>query len=293
MELGYYKTIDDFLGLRQGRYFGDGYLKSSQIIRDFEVSGGLTAMKISFIGVVKLPDMWSIKGEATQKPHLSTIDVIEFALECLRQFRISTWRYCGLPTDLLNSISIVAGRTPVEDTLDAVPITGQVLLNDDASEVMVLQIANMEVTMYLRQNIQNSGRDLKFSREPVELSKVLLNANKMQASAITYTNPKHEENVWSLPASFACALQLGQLLLYKLDNVKRSESNTLWMKKTLIRFSDPMPCTRGAQPIHAYLDDVLKYTKSDGEWRRANVCATFCNVQITCRVTHCLPERPA
>lgn len=293
MELGYYKTIDDFLGLRQGRYFGDGYLKSSQVIRDFEMSGGLNAMQVSCVGAVSLPDMWSTKGEAAQTPHLSTIDVIEFALECLRQFRIGTRRGSELPTDLLSSISIVAGSKPVDDALHAVPISGQILLNDEAHEVMSLKIANMEVTLRLRPENGRLARDLSFSREPVELGKVLLNTEEMQASAMAYIDPERSGGVWSPSASFACALQLGQLLLYKLDNIERAESNTLWMKKTTIKFSDSMPCTGSAQPIYACLDDVLKYEKADGVWRRANVCAAFCNVEITCRVTHRLPTLTA
>lgn len=291
MELGYYNSIDDFLGVRQGRYFGDGYLKSSQIIRDFEMSGGLSAMQISCVGVVNLPDMWSTKGESQQKPHLSTIDVIEFALECLRQFRIGTRRGHELSTDLLSSISIVAGKSPVEDSMDSVRISGRVLLDDDAIEVMVLQVANMEVTLRMRPETNRYARGMGFSRQPVELGKVLLNAEEMQASAMAYSSPGEDVagGAWSLSASFACALQLGQLLLYKLDKIDRAESNTLWMKRTFISFSDLMPCVGNVQPIHAHLDDVLKYTKPDGEWRRANVCAALCNVQITCRVTHRLP----
>ncbi len=289
MELGYYKNIDDFLGVRQGRYFGDGYLKSSQIIRDFKISGGLNALQISCIGSVNLPDMWSQKGESQQKPHLSTIDVIEFALECLRQFRIGMRRGNELSTDLLSSISIVAGKSPVEDDMDAVPITGQILLDDEAGEVMMLNIANMDVTLRMRPETNSYARGLTFSRQPVELGEVLLNTEGMQASAMAYSSQGDAGGAWSLSASFACALQLGQLLLYKLDKIDRAKSNTLWMKRTHISFSDLMPCIGGVQPIHAHLDDVLKYTKADGEWRRANVCAAFCNVQITCRVTHCLP----
>ena len=290
MELGYYNSIDDFLGVRQRRYFGDGYLKSAQSIKDFQLSGGFNALNITCIGAVNLPEMWSTKGEIQQTPHLSTIDVIEFALECLRQFRIGTRRGRELTTDLLSSIAIVAGKSPVEDDLDALPITGQVLLDDGEREIMILQIANMEVTLTMRAETSQYARGLIFSKQPVELGKVLLNIEEMQASAVANSSLGQEGSAWSLSAGFACALQLGQLLLYKLDNIDRAKSNTLWMKKTIINFSDMMPCIGVEQPIHAHLDDVLKYTKADGDWRRANICANFCNTQITCRVTHRLPE---
>ena len=292
MALDYYNSIDDFLGQRQGRYFGDGYLKSSHFIRNFELSGGLHTLRFSCTGVANLPETWSTKGEVQQKPHLSTIDVIEFALECLRLFRIGARRGHELTTDLLSSISIVAGKRPVDNDLSAVPITGEVLLDDTACEIMVLQIANMEVTLRLRPDADRHARPLAYRRHPVELGKVMLNSGQMQASAMAYSSPE-QTGVWSLSASFACALQLGQLLLYKLDNIDRAKSNTLWMKKTAIGFSDLMPYGGNVQPIHAHLEDVLKYSKADGDWRRANVCAAFCNVQIICRVTHRLPDQVA
>lgn len=289
MELGYYDSIDDFLGQRHGRYFGDGYLKSAQTIRDFELSGGLLGMRFTCLGGVHLPDMWSLKGNNKQKPHLSTIDVIELALDCLRKFRICTRRGDELASDLLHGISIVAGKSPIEDDMDAIPITGQVTFDERANEVMALRIGNMDVNLHIRPESQRLSRGLAFSRKPVELGQVLLNADKMHASAIANSTPEEPGMAWSLSASFACALQLGQLLLYKLDKIDRARSDTLWMKKTDIRFSDLLPCTGSAQPIHVHLDDVLKYNKADGEWRRANVCATFCNTQIICRVTHRLP----
>ncbi|MCU0762635.1 MAG: AvrD family protein [Hydrogenophaga sp.] len=289
MEIGYYDSIDEFLGQRHGRYFGDGYLKSAQTVRDFELHGGPHGMRFSSLGEVLLPDMWSLKGGSQQKPHLSTIDVIELALECLRQFRICLRRGHELSTDLLDGMSIVAGKSPIEDDMDAIPITGQVTHDGNGSEVMALRVGNMDVTLYMRPESQRVTRGMTFSRRPVELGQVLLNAEKMHASAMASPKPTEPGMAWSLSASFACALQLGQLLLYKLDKVERASSNTLWMKKTEIRFSDLVPCSGGVQPIHVHLDDVLKYDKPDGEWRRANVCASFCNTQITCRVTHRLP----
>lgn len=186
----------------------------------------------------------------------------------------------------------MAGKNPVEDDLSAVPITGELLFDDTACEIMVLRIANMEVTLRLRPESERYARPLSYSRHPVELGKVMLNRGQMQASAMAFSTPE-KAGAWSLSASFACALQLGQLLLYKLDNIDRAKSNTLWMKKTVITFSDPMPSGGDVQPIHAHLSDVLKYSKADGDWRRANVCAAFCNVQITCRVTHRSPGQAA
>ncbi len=290
MELAYYNNIDEFLGQRDGRYFGEGYLKSAQTIRNFELSGGLLGMRFTCFGEVNLPDIWSLKGNNQQKPHLSTIDVIELALDCLRKFRICMRLGDELASDLLHRMSIVAGKSPIEDDMDAIPITGQVTFDERGNEVMSLRIGNMDVTLHIRPESQRLSRGLAFSRKPVELGQVLLNADKMHASAIANSMPEEPGMAWSLSASFACGLQLGQLLLYKLDKIDRAHSNTLWMKKTDIRFSDLLPCAGSAQPIHVHLDDVLKYNKPDGEWRRANVCATFCNTQITCRVTHRLPS---
>ncbi|GGK49249.1 AvrD family protein [Salinarimonas ramus] len=288
MQLGYFPNIDDFLGTRQTRYFGDGYLKSSQAIRDFQLTGRLDVVEFTCLGSVKLPEVWSQKGETLQVPHSSTIDVIEFALEAVRLFHGWSRRTEELTIDRIQSISIVAGKTPVEDDLAAVRITGRVHKADDGLEVMDLVVANMDVTIKLRPGIA-TGRKLTLSRKPVRLDHVMLNTSEMRASALATSDSSDPAEAWSLAGSFACTLQLGQLLLYTLDDVTRATSNTLWMKRTEITFGDVVPCIGPVQPIHAYLDDVLKYEKPDGVWRRANGCAAICNVHITCRVTHRLP----
>ena len=68
MELAYYNNIDEFLGQRDGRYFGEGYLKSAQTIRNFELSGGLLGMRFTCFGEVNLPDIWSLKGNNQHQP---------------------------------------------------------------------------------------------------------------------------------------------------------------------------------------------------------------------------------
>lgn len=288
MELGYFPNIDDFLGGRQKRYFGDGYLKSSQTIRDFEVFGRLERLEFRCLGAVQLPDVWSQKGDKLQVPHLSTIDVIEFALEVVRLYQGMTHRTDDLSVDGIQSLAIAAGDAPVEDDLSAIAITGFVTRDLTGLDVMVMTIANMKVTIKLHPD-GIAARPLTLSRKPVRLDHVLLNVAEMQAAAMAVSDSTDPGEAWSLAGGFACALQLGQLLLYKLDNVTRATSNTLWMKRTDISISERMPRVGPVQPIHAHLDDVLKYEKSDGFWRRANVCATICNVQIVCRVTHRLP----
>jgi hypothetical protein len=288
MELGYFPNIDDFLGVRQTRYFGDGYLKSSQTIRDFELFGRLERLEFRCLGAVQLPDIWSQKGDKLQVPHLSTIDVIEFALEVVRLLQGMMHRTDDLLVDGIHSLAIASGDSPVEDDLSAIAITGFVEREPGGLDRVVLSIANMKVTVKLYPD-GFAARPLTLSRKPVRLDHVLLNVPEMQAAAMAISDSASQSEAWSLAASFACALQLGQLLLYKLDNVTRANSNTLWMKRTDISISERMPRVGPVQPIHASLDDVLKYQKPDGMWRRANVRAAICNVQIICRVTHRLP----
>jgi Pseudomonas avirulence D protein (AvrD) len=302
MTLNFYQNIDDFLGLRTGRYFGDGYLKTHQKIRDFNISGGLDCMNLTCVGRVDVPELWSKKGGDIQKPHLSTIDVIELALECLRLLREAQKGSPVLATDFLRELRITAGNTPVEDGLNAISIAGRVSRGADMQEQMELQIANMTVTMFLSPLGETASRSLEYCRKPVQLNNVMFNKDDVvlpygvvdtvvQSYGAIETDQMNESQslAWSVASAFACSLQLGQLLLYKLDGVDRATSNTLWMKRTTISLSGPLPLVGSMQPIHTRLSNVRRYTKADGDWRRADVTSSLCNMLLVCSVTHRLP----
>ncbi|MFJ6537916.1 AvrD family protein [Paenarthrobacter sp. NPDC091711] len=90
---------------------------------------------------------------------------------------------------------------------------------------------------------------------------------------------------------FVATLQLGQVLLYRLDAMNRSDSNTLWMRKTRMTFSGPGPKIGGGRgtALGVRLRRSRLIGKNDGSWRCADVVGTFDGGEVVCSVAHELP----
>ena len=88
--------------------------------------------------------------------------------------------------------------------------------------------------------------------------------------------------------SFVVALQLGQALLYEIDEIPRAESDTLWMRHTTI--VDAAPAGAGEQVIAtACLRDAVLVPGRDALWRTATIDGDLAGVRTRCAVAHRLP----
>lgn len=293
MGLAYYKDVDDFLGVRNLRYFGEGYLRTTQNITDFKIAEGGEPLRFTCTGQVLLPEVWSQKGRSRQTPHLSTIDVIELAIDSVRQLFISTRQSDIIRTGTLRNISIIAGNKPVETDLDNIRISGRAVRDSNGSHIIELSIANMNLELVC---VPVAGSGLPVvspGKQPVEVSDVMVCLADEGAVAAAIVTPLAicTNETWSVSSCFAASLQLGQILLYNLDGVDRTRSNTLWMKRTTITFSQELSrSTQLPQPVFTKLENVKKYPKPDGDWRRADIVSVICNTRIVCSVTHRLPD---
>ncbi len=289
----FYQGIDDFLGGRESRYFGEGYLHTYQSVRDFRILQTDNGLGFSCLGTVHLPELWSRKGASHQVPHLSTIDVIELSLESLRQLLQHTLHGQVVPAASIKLIKIAAGNTPVETELGRIGISGRVRSDESGDYVVDLQIVNMTLEITFTRGPFSHVPALSSEKQAVKLNNVMALAQEQQALAFATVKPLRSDinQCWSLSSCFAATLQLGQTLLYALDNIQRAESNTLWMKRTVITLSQGLSsATDQEQPIFVRLDKPRKYPKPDGEWRRADIFGMICNASIVCSVTHRLPR---
>lgn len=88
--------------------------------------------------------------------------------------------------------------------------------------------------------------------------------------------------------SFVVALQLGQALLYEIDEIPRAESDTLWMRHTTI--IDAAPAVPGEQlTAAARLHDPVLAPGRDTLWRTATIDGDLEGVRTRCAVAHRLP----
>jgi hypothetical protein len=95
----------------------------------------------------------------------------------------------------------------------------------------------------------------------------------------------------TLVDAFVAALQLGQVLLYELDGVSRSESSTLWMRRTVLTAETPPTPLAEAVPVTVELNGAQVLDSREALWRSADIQFRGAGVGVLCAVTHRLPER--
>lgn len=135
-------TVDDFLGAREGRFFGEGFKR---------VHHRLTGLTIDDTGItatagLEIPGAWSRKGDTTQRPHLSTVDVMLYGA---RLAGLHAAHHHGLGPDApfsVRSLTIKAGNQPQEDGLDTFPVSGRLLdTADDGTTTMECRVGLLTV----------------------------------------------------------------------------------------------------------------------------------------------------
>jgi hypothetical protein len=101
----------------------------------------------------------------------------------------------------------------------------------------------------------------------------------------------YSQNAVSIVDFFAVAMQLGQILLYELDRISRADSNTLWMRQTLLEIGRPGEVLTGPSPLTARLEEAELLTSADGKsWRTADIVAESRGLAMRCSVAHQLPR---
>lgn len=209
MSVGYYESIDEFLGARESRYFGRGYINTAQTISGFALDDAEDGTRFSGSGVVQLPGLWSAKGERQQKPHLSSIDAIEFAISCLSRVFAQLHPGQAFSLERLEKMSVLAGREPVEENPDAIALRGHVRQDAMGAGTLEMQISNMKVRRTFSAEPGPAGLVLGQEKQPLEIRDLMLHRDTLKASAIVAPERQNKAESWSLSSCFAAALGLG------------------------------------------------------------------------------------
>lgn len=313
-------SIDDYLGPSGSRFFGSGYRRVRYRIRDIVTDDTERCPRWirAKAGVFYPPD-WSTKSAGvTLRPHLSTIDALilavrmsEFALieayDLTEQQRRTAW---------LRRVDIKAGSAPVEDDLDELIVETswpKASSGSDSSDAYVssfdCRIGNMKV----RCEIQHAIGTSKSPDEPVGSGDLELygegyrhrqqcikdiTADMRSQRAEAVATVKHIEEAEapsgvlgsvSIIDGFVISLQMGQMLLYELDAVQRTQSNTLWMRQTMITTATPSRSFTSAFAVKTELTDSRILEARDRVWRAATIVGNCQGVHVRCDVAHQLP----
>lgn len=100
---------------------------------------------------------------------------------------------------------------------------------------------------------------------------------------------------------FVTNLQLAQILMYELDAVRRADSNTLWMLRTVLTAQGDGPGANvppGAAParplpLSTRITGKHLLPLRGGTWRNVEVAGEFAGVSLRCSLAHELPAAVA
>jgi hypothetical protein len=315
-------SVDDYLGPAATRFFGAGYRRVDYRYGDVvaeafdDVAGKLeTTVGLSY------PADWSKKTEGvTLRPHLSTVDGLILAIElseaCLAHAcRLSPGQRSRL---WVSGVRIKAGAEPNEElgTLDAT--TRILATKPDSTVVLETTIGKMR----MRCEIAGLDDPTRMSAATYATPSELLGpaagryygdgfktrSHRVSGVVVTPATLTSEATVEyeeesSLPVGtkgiggdyhpspttvdcFVTALQLGQVLLYELDSLSRSTSNTLWMRSTSLRAERPRRGVLDRSKLTTSLENTTLFEMGGSTWRTADIVAHLGGVDLRCAVTH-------
>lgn len=304
-------SIDDVLGDRQGRFFGEGFKRVSHSLTNIVVDPA--EQMITATAGVDFSGTWSRKGDSVQRPHLSTVDSMLFGAHLTGLFAGHAFGVADTDRFEVRAVRIRAGAQPLEEDLDRFDVAGNVsdsrILEDGMSGVtMACSIGSLRTEVTAAHggratvgeasrisipdpaglpgpwNTHPYGRDHRTRSQ--FLTDVRCDGQELSAEAsLEVTGP----GPLTMIDLFVSALQLGQVVLYELDDVDRTASDTLWMRRTDIAYT-PGPRTRGSQSLTVRVERAQELTTESGRWRAGRIRADHAGMTLSCDVAHLLDK---
>jgi hypothetical protein len=299
-------SIEDFLGPSDNRFFGAGFKRVDYDWTEKYRSPGETAGTIT----LRYPDDWSRKqADLKLPPHLSTIDALVIAVGMAEHLLIEL----GLPVDAswIKKASIKAGTRPIED-LDSIAATMLADKNEDGDYSFLADIGSMRVTLKIESNPATKdkpkigtagGISGNYYSECIKSRKQLITDIVLPGNGIGAANlaihPGYAEQAGGIESAFGMPtlidwfvthLQIGQVLLYQLDGMRREDSSTLWMRTTSFSIESPFADHADRIPVRTSLADPQIVDNRGGLWRTANIVGESARVRMQCSVAHLLPQ---
>lgn len=317
-------TVDDYLGPGNQRFFGQGFRRVRYRAHGFDATCEPDAT-VALRGAVSVryPTDWSRKATGDLRPHFSTLDALVLAAEATQLSLADAYgsSVARSSRTWLRTVRITAGTTPQEN-LERLPVrlTGRLgeTVGHRAASHTDTRIGTMRVrceamhsvgTPVLGQRHYESadvvlgpagdryyGDGFRAWRQ--HLSDVRIDLDALRADAMLVLepddsivfSPRDRSPSVSMVDAFVTALQLAQVMLYELDGIRRQDSDTLWMRQTVLTTEHAeLPCPQGA-PATVTLENSRRIPVAGAIWRTADIVGDVGGVRLRCAVTHRLPR---
>ncbi len=299
-------SIDQLLGDAAHRYFGDGFRTVGRSLEPLRQSDDPLVYHAH--ARFSYPDTWSVKSHSsTLVPHLSSVDTLIIATSAAQTVVESA---LGVPAAAqhVTSVTISAGSSPVEN-LDMVPFTLRLepAATDEVHSTVHFTIASMRgsvvvthphvVSSTVRADAHTSAHLQPDGAGPLDNHVGIDDVDASDVGTVTgkATVIATSTGELTMVDALVCSAQLAQVLLYRLDGIDRSHSDTLWMRRLTLASETARSVSVGTEftpVVTARRTSVV--TMGGSLWRSADLELTgFGGLTATCRVAHRLPGATA
>ncbi|WP_161952728.1 AvrD family protein [Actinoplanes sp. TFC3] len=320
--------IDDHLGSAEHRYFGSGHKQVFQRILNLAwtpaaAEAGSLRTEAQGTAEIRYPVAWSYKSNNAIGPaHVSTIDALALSLRMVEAFLSSGF---GLTADQisrawLSRYTMRPSSRPHTDMHD-VPlriVRGESRTDDRpsgrASTEFVCAVGGIKVRCHVEHDAgeaQRMGTALSlvtapyhcggYRRRTHEITDVTLAAAGTSVAATVWVcdtaqagagagelGAAYQPALTTLDATIVYA-QLGQVLMYSLDEVSRGDTNTLWMRAVDMSCSSPNSTLPGPMSCASSVTRSSVLNVAGQQWRVSAMRGSMANTTVTYSLGHRLP----
>jgi hypothetical protein len=309
-------NIEDALGPSEHRYFGDGFKRTK-----YEVNVAYSPGHAKGEVAVLYHNNWSSKAsDKVRKPHLSTLDasLISGQVGCALLRRHYPFSRLDSQQAWLRQIDVKAGNMAYED-LSAVPLTAQILSSGPTDDSLFgyltsveVRLGAMHVVLVIDHGLSQEGGSCMpdedhyftegFRQRHCELSNISFHPGESEVGAdlsLKLTSVSPGDGVMGayprslltieLLTSFA---QLAQVLMYRLDNLNREQTNNLWMRNVSLHCPYPIiPRIKHQLALRCVRSTLLD--RMNEQWRLTTVQARIGGhpeFTLSAKLCHSLPQ---
>lgn len=291
--------VNDILGNYETRYFGAGHKHTEYLIKDVHKEEDGIYKANATVNILK--KQWSIKDGKIMKAHLSTVDAL--VLSCLMVEK--SLQNIDFDKFYVHKFMIKAGSSAIEH-LDEIPITlKEVDINNKQINCLVY-VNQMRVKLLLKLS-NNSSLELgvndyisnHFKDSVLEINNIhyidQLSLSSEVIKIIERKNKYHglascNQNKISIVEWLVVFSQLGEVMAYHFDDLKRSESKNLWMKTVKATFNEDVKEKQPVKTISEITNTSL-VTMKGNRWRVITAKGSDINnsFYIEAKIAHQLP----
>ena len=324
------EVIDDRLGSSRGRFFGEGYKNVTRRLTSVEVMPHSAAALGEVRGSATLIyDLnWSTKGSrGGLRPHLSTLDGLLMAANLVEAYMVHTHQLDAAERRRLwfSQLTFQASGTPDEELanfeVSAVHID---CVADPASmlgyrSTFRTRIGGLKINCVLEherpRNVGPAGRfaviddllgpeaqryyGVGYRARTLQVRDLELDAGAGRVRAQVGSAPQLREpdgveacypKSLSILEGMVALAQMAQVLIYEVDGLKRSRSNTLWMRRaSMTRLNPEEPSALSANAT-VTIEREKTLRLGVGTWRTFDLVGEFQGFVARAALAHQLPE---